>query len=80
MFTLAFENSDATGYVTEKLYQPLLAGSVPIYGGTADLRHLLPSENAAIVLDWFDDASIRDMSSTVKTAMRRRSAYNAMLR
>ena len=80
LFMLSFENSDAPGYVTEKLYQPLLAGSVPIYGGTADVRHLLPSENAAIVLDRFDDASIRDMSSTVKNAMRIKSAYNAMLR
>ncbi len=30
-FTLAVENSEDEGYATEKLWQPLLAGSVPIY-------------------------------------------------
>ena len=30
-FTLAIENSEDEGYATEKLWQPLLAGSVPIY-------------------------------------------------
>ncbi len=33
-FTLAFENSSADGYMTEKLLDPLIAGSVPIYWGS----------------------------------------------
>ena len=33
-FTMAFENSDRDGYMTEKLLDPLLAGSVPIYWGS----------------------------------------------
>jgi hypothetical protein len=32
-FTIAFENSSWPGYTTEKLIQPLLAGSIPIYWG-----------------------------------------------
>lgn len=32
-FTIAFENSSSNGYTTEKLIQPLLAKSVPIYWG-----------------------------------------------
>lgn len=32
-FTIAFENSIHAGYVTEKLMEPLAAGSVPIYLG-----------------------------------------------
>ncbi len=36
LFTIAFENQIAEGYVTEKLLEPLLAGSIPIYWGTAD--------------------------------------------
>lgn len=32
-FTIAFENQIAPGYVTEKLLEPLLAGSIPIYWG-----------------------------------------------
>lgn len=32
-FTIAFENTLKTGYVTEKLLEPLISGSVPIYFG-----------------------------------------------
>jgi hypothetical protein len=32
-FTIAFENTVQRGYVSEKLYEPLLAGSLPIYWG-----------------------------------------------
>ncbi|KAG3118214.1 hypothetical protein PI124_g3589 [Phytophthora idaei] len=34
-FVVAFENSAEAGYVTEKLVNPLLAGSVPIYLGNS---------------------------------------------
>ncbi len=37
-FTIAFENQVAPGYVTEKLVEPLLAGSIPIYWGAAEAR------------------------------------------
>ncbi len=33
-FTMAFENSDRNGYMTEKMLDPLIAGSVPIYWGS----------------------------------------------
>lgn len=32
-FTIAFENSSLSGYTTEKLIDPMLAGSIPIYWG-----------------------------------------------
>lgn len=32
-FTIAFENTAQPGYVTEKLFEPFLAGSLPIYWG-----------------------------------------------
>lgn len=32
-FTIAFENTISSGYVTEKIAEPLIAGSVPIYYG-----------------------------------------------
>jgi hypothetical protein len=34
---LAFENSCSPGYITEKLVEPLLAGSIPIYWGAPDV-------------------------------------------
>ena len=36
-FTLAFENTCSPGYTTEKLVEPLLAGSIPIYWGNPDV-------------------------------------------
>lgn len=47
-FTLAFENSIAPGYVTEKLYQPLFAGSVPIYRGAPDVARHLPAAHCCV--------------------------------
>lgn len=36
-FTIAFENTLTSGYTTEKLYQPILANSIPIYWGNPDV-------------------------------------------
>lgn len=54
-FTVAFENAIAPGYVTEKFYQPLLAGSVPLVLGAPDIASLAPSSDCYIdVADWPD--------------------------
>lgn len=37
-FTIAFENQLSPGYVTEKLLEPLLANSIPIYWGAPEAR------------------------------------------
>lgn len=42
-FTLAFENSFARDYVTEKLFEPLTVGSVPVYRGTDEVAELAPA-------------------------------------
>ena len=47
-FTIAFENSIATDYVTEKFFQPLIAGSVPIYRGAPNVRDFAPAEHCYI--------------------------------
>lgn len=36
MYNIAFENSDCEGYVTEKIFHALLAGSIPIYWGSGN--------------------------------------------
>jgi hypothetical protein len=36
VFTIAFENQISPGYVTEKLIDPLIAGSIPIYWGARE--------------------------------------------
>jgi hypothetical protein len=37
-FTIAFENQLSPGYVTEKLLEPLMAGSVPVYWGPPEAK------------------------------------------
>jgi hypothetical protein len=55
LFYLAFENSHERGYVTEKVFDALLAGVVPVYLGSAlDCKPMLPHEKAAIFVDDFE--------------------------
>lgn len=43
-FSLCFENMAMKGYVTEKLFDCLYAGTVPLYLGAKDIETLVPSE------------------------------------
>lgn len=47
-FTLAFENAIAPDYVTEKFFDPLLAGSVPVYLGAPNAADFAPGDGCAI--------------------------------
>eukprot|EP00566_Odontella_aurita_P004671 CAMPEP_0113595116 /NCGR_PEP_ID=MMETSP0015_2-20120614/39467_1 /TAXON_ID=2838 /ORGANISM="Odontella" /LENGTH=786 /DNA_ID=CAMNT_0000502215 /DNA_START=238 /DNA_END=2593 /DNA_ORIENTATION=+ /assembly_acc=CAM_ASM_000160 len=56
MFAFVAENTYEENYVTEKLFQPLKVGSIPVIAGDPDLyRRHLPSEGAAIFLEDFPD-------------------------
>ena len=51
MFNMAFENSIEDGYVTEKPFDALISGTVPVYlGDAAHLKKLLPHPKAAIFI------------------------------
>lgn len=47
-FVIAFENAIGLDYVTEKLYHPLLAGSVPIYLGAPNVSEFLPGADCVV--------------------------------
>lgn len=53
-FSLAFENSSCPDYVTEKFYDPLVAGSVPVYLGAPNIDHFAPGEHSYINAAGFD--------------------------
>jgi len=53
-FTLAFENSNYRDYVTEKFFQPLVEGSVPIYMGAPNIDYFAP-ENSYIDIRKYKD-------------------------
>ena len=55
-FTAAFENSMTVDYVTEKFFQPLLAGSVPVVRGAPNIADFAPSPNSYIDATRFADA------------------------
>jgi Glycosyltransferase family 10 (fucosyltransferase) C-term/Fucosyltransferase, N-terminal len=64
-FTLAFENSISTDYVTEKFFQPLIAGSIPVYWGAPNIEEFSPGENAYI--NAADFSSIQELAEFLKT-------------
>jgi len=47
-FTLAFENSIADDYVTEKFFDPFNVGSVPVYLGAPNVADFAPGEHCFI--------------------------------
>jgi len=53
-FTLAFENSIARDYVTEKFFDALEAGSVPVVLGAPDVADYAPSPDAYVDVRDFD--------------------------
>lgn len=56
-FTLAFENAVCDDYVTEKFFQPLIAGSVPIYLGASNIDAFAPGNNCFINVSDFSSPS-----------------------
>jgi hypothetical protein len=53
-FTLAFENSIARDYVTEKFYDPLCVGSVPVYLGAPNVAEHAPAAGSYIEISDFE--------------------------
>jgi alpha-1,3-fucosyltransferase 10 len=60
-FCIAFENAIEFDYVTEKLYDPLLAGTVPIYRGAPNVEDFAPGADSFINADRFP--SPRDLAA-----------------
>ncbi|HVY55021.1 MAG TPA: glycosyltransferase family 10 [Thermodesulfobacteriota bacterium] len=54
-FTIAFENAIAADYVTEKFYDPLITGSVPVYLGAPNVSDFAPGDNCYIDASEWDD-------------------------
>lgn len=75
MFYCAFENTYEAGYVTEKVFDALIAGVVPVYlGPSQDCRPLLPSDNAAIFFDDFNQ-NVTALSAYLRYLSGNETAY-----
>jgi hypothetical protein len=77
-FYLAFENSIATDYVTERVFHALVRGVVPIYLGAPNVREFMPVDDALI--DTSDYASTRELADYLCHLDRNEAAYARHLR
>ena len=76
-FTLAYENSQAEGYVTEKFFHPLIAGSVPVYWGAPDVGGFAPHPSSYVNAEDFGSAA--ELAAHLAYLDRNDTAYNEML-
>lgn len=67
-FVIAFENAIEEDYVTEKFYDPLLAGSVPVYLGAPNIRNFQPGEHCFVDVNVFD--SPKELAGFLKDCCR----------
>jgi hypothetical protein len=65
-------------YVTEKFFDPLLVGSVPVYLGAPNIADFAPGENCYIDASRFDSA--RALASHLKAIAADEPAYAGYLR
>lgn len=77
LFTLSPENSNAKSYVTEKLYQVLETGSVPVYMGAPDIDRFIPSPKSVIMAS--DFANTTELAKYLQYLATNETAYNEYL-
>jgi hypothetical protein len=63
-FTLAFENGNIIDYVSEKLFMPLVAGSVPVVMGAPNAIDYAPSDHS--IIETKDFASAKALAEYLK--------------
>lgn len=76
-FALVIENSIAEGYVTEKLYQILTAGAVPVYLGDPNILEKVPNRTAIILIN--DYPSLEKLAEKLDELMDDDVAYEKYL-
>jgi alpha-1,3-fucosyltransferase 10 len=75
-FCLALENSIAPDYVTEKMFEPLGAGAVPIYLGAPNAPDFVP---ACSYIDAAAHGTPAELAAYLKSLLDRPDAYSAYL-
>jgi len=74
-FYLAFENNIIRDYVSEKVFDGFLAGSLPVYYGTKSITKYLPSEHSVIQANDFD--SPKALAEYLKTVATNQTLYDS---
>lgn len=76
-FHLSFENSRTRDYVTEKFFQTLEAGVVPVYFGAPNIEDFEPAPNTILHIDDFSGPEA--IATEMKRLAADHEAYNKML-
>ena len=77
-FCLSLENALEIDYVTEKFFDPLLVGTVPVYRGAPNISQLAPGKYAFINADDFSSAN--ELAVYLQELDRDNEAYQRFLR
>ncbi len=75
-FTFAFENSDYLGYTTEKILDPLLCGSIPLYWGN---KEVASDFNPKSFLNYHDYENDKDFIDRIIEYDNNKNLYLEML-
>jgi len=73
-FTIAFENGITKDYVTEKVYDPLTAGSVPIYLGVPNIDDFAPGHKCFMKAD---RTSPESLAQDIRTVLNNEALYQS---
>ncbi|MFQ6649267.1 hypothetical protein Gotur_023527 [Gossypium turneri] len=77
-FSLAFENSNEEDYVTEKFFQSLVAGTIPVVVGAPNIEDFAPYPGS--VLHIKELAEVQSVANRMKYLAENPDAYNQSLR
>ncbi|KAM7251592.1 hypothetical protein ACFE04_023475 [Oxalis oulophora] len=77
-FSLAFENSNEEDYVTEKFFQSLVAGTIPVVVGAPNIQEFAPAPGSILHIKEIQD--IKPVAETIKNLANNPEAYNQSLR
>ncbi|KAH8048361.1 alpha-(1-_3)-fucosyltransferase [Aureococcus anophagefferens] len=75
-FALAFENAIVKDYVSEKVYDAILAGALPLYRGAERVDRLMPGGGAVLKFSDFGD-DVAELAARLRVLARDRAAYDA---
>ncbi|CEO99117.1 unnamed protein product (mitochondrion) [Plasmodiophora brassicae] len=78
-FCVAMENTIAQDYVTEKLWQSLTAGCVPVYLGAPNIQDFLPVPSDQIIIDYRALGGVQALNDRLHALSASPSSYDAML-
>lgn len=77
-FVIAFENAISKDYVTEKFFDPLIVGAVPIYLGAPNISNFSPGINSFINVDNY--RSPKELAEDLKLICRDEELYKSFFK